>query len=183
MKWTQEETEYIAEMWGHKSVNEMARKLGRSAEAIKGKGKKMGLGHHLDSSEMITFRQFILAIGCPSGSYAWYRERWKKHGFPIHRKAFIKKKFHMVSIEEFWKWAEAHQDIIDFSNFERYALGKEPDWVEEKRSRVRSSTGTRGRGAIQRTTGSGTCWTRSGTTWMKSQRPPGESRAPSANGS
>jgi hypothetical protein len=38
-----------------------------------------------------------------------------------------------VYIEDFWKWAEKNQDLLDFSRFEENALGKEPAWVKEKR--------------------------------------------------
>lgn len=42
-------------------------------------------------------------------------------------------RFQVVDLEEFWKWAEDHKDIMDFSRFEEYSLGKEPAWVKVKR--------------------------------------------------
>lgn len=133
-KWSQGEIEYIMDGWGKTSIPEMAKKLGRSVEAVKLKAGRLGLGRHLDGGEMVTFFQFVKIIGC-AGSYSWLREKWARYGFPFHRKKSIRKKFLMVNIEEFWKWAEKHQDILDFSGFEKHGLGKEPAWVDKKRRR------------------------------------------------
>ena len=133
-KWSAEETEYIMEKWGTTSIPEIAKKLGRSVNAVKLKATRLGMGRHLDGGEMVTFFQFIKIVGC-AGSYSWLREKWARYGFPFHKKKSIRKKYLMVNIEEFWKWAKIHQDILDFSRFERNGLGKEPDWVEVKRRR------------------------------------------------
>lgn len=39
----------------------------------------------------------------------------------------------MIDIEDFWKWAEKNKSLLDFSRFDKYTLGAEPDWVDEKR--------------------------------------------------
>lgn len=41
----------------------------------------------------------------------------------------------MIRIDDFWKWAEKHQDLLDFSNYELNMLGAEPSWVPVKRRR------------------------------------------------
>lgn len=133
-KWSQADTEYIQESWGKTSIPEIAKRLGRSVNAVKLKAGRLGMGRHLDAGEMVTFFQLIQVIGC-AGSYSWLRQKWARYGFPFHRKKSISKKYLMVDIEEFWKWAEKHQDILDFSRFERYGLGKEPAWVDKKRKR------------------------------------------------
>ena len=38
-----------------------------------------------------------------------------------------------VKLSEFWEMAEKNRHLFDFSRLERYALGPEPDWVEEQR--------------------------------------------------
>ena len=39
----------------------------------------------------------------------------------------------VVDYEDFWKWAEKHKQLIDFSRVEKNILGPEPDWVDVKR--------------------------------------------------
>lgn len=38
-----------------------------------------------------------------------------------------------IKLSEFWEMAEKNRHLFDFSKLERYALGPEPDWVEEQR--------------------------------------------------
>ena len=39
----------------------------------------------------------------------------------------------MVDMRKFWEWAEENKKQLNFAKFEKGALGKEPDWVDEKR--------------------------------------------------
>jgi hypothetical protein len=39
----------------------------------------------------------------------------------------------MVNIDEFWKFAEEHKDLFDFSRLEPRAFGPEPEWATLKR--------------------------------------------------
>ena len=130
--WTPEEIDYLMENWGRTSIPHMAKKLDRSVNAVILKAKKQGLGAFLDGGELVSFAQLVQAIG-KSGSYSWYRQKWARYGFPFRQKKVINNSFIMVDIREFWKWAEQHKDILNFSDFEEYALGKEPAWVNEKR--------------------------------------------------
>lgn len=132
-KWAQREKDYIMDAWGQTSITAMSKKLGRSVQAIKQKADDMGLGRHLDAGTMVTFFQVIQAVTGGAGSYSWLREKWEKYDFPFHRKKVISKSYLMVDLDEFWIWAEQHRDILDFSNFEEYALGKEPAWAKQKR--------------------------------------------------
>lgn len=132
--WTIDEEDYLMEHWGRKSVPNMAQNLGRSENAIVVRAKKLGLGAFLKSGDMITFYELVNAFGRSESSYFWMREKWARHDFPFHRKKVINNSFLMVNIDEFWGWAEKHQDILDFSDFEEYSLGEEPVWVKQKRS-------------------------------------------------
>ena len=44
-----------------------------------------------------------------------------------------KNKVKVVYLDDFWKWAEENKAFLDFSRFEKHALGKEPAWVKQKR--------------------------------------------------
>lgn len=132
-KWTNEDIEALESYWGNISIPAIARKLGRSVEAVKEKAFRLGLRRHLHSGTMITFNQFCIAIG-RGPMHKEILERFRKLGLPIHYKASIKTRFAMVDIDEFWTWAEKHKSVIDFSRIEPLTFGAEPDWVKEARA-------------------------------------------------
>lgn len=132
-KWTDADVEYLENSWGDVAISTIAKKLGRSVNAVKLKAQRLGFGRALDSGTMFPFNQIVQAVTGSSASYSWLREKWGRYGFPFHRKKVIKNSFLMVCLPEFWKWAEQHQDILDFSKFEEYSLGAEPDWAKKKR--------------------------------------------------
>lgn len=134
-KWSAEDVEYLQDAWGSTSISGIAKNLGRSVESVKQKADKLGLGTFLNAGELVTFNQVIQAVTGGSGSYSWLREKWARHGFPFRKKKVINNRFLMVDIDDFWKWAEQHQDILDFAKFEEYALGGEPAWAKKKRRR------------------------------------------------
>ena len=134
-RWTDDELQYITENWGVISVNGIAKVLGRTPEAIRSKASKMDLGPFLEAGGLITFYQLIIAVTGGPGSYTWFLDKWKKLDFPFHRRRVRNNTFLMVDIDEWWKWAEEHQSILDFSRFEENIIGKEPAWAKEKRRR------------------------------------------------
>lgn len=133
--WTPEEVDYLQERWGTTSVPAIAQHLGRSINAIKLKAARIGLpGNPINASEYITFLSLMEALG-KKNTYGWAKERWARFGCPIKYKRMMNKRIAMIRIEDFWEWAEQHQDILDFSDFEEYAIGAEPAWVKQKRRR------------------------------------------------
>jgi hypothetical protein len=131
--WTQEECSFLEDRWGIVSIPSIAATLGRTETAIKTKAIKMGLGRHLHSGAEITINELVKAIG-KSSSYGWINDRWCRNGLPVKFKKSVNKKYKVIEIEKFWKWAETHKDIVDFSKSEIHMLGKEPEWVDEKRT-------------------------------------------------
>ena len=132
--WTKQEEEYLAENWGTLSVARIAKNLGRTENAIIVRKCRLGLGAFLDNGEYVTWNQFQIAY-CGSSSSGTYRmTSWvKNRNFPIHTKRVNKNSFKIVYLEEWWEWAEKNKDFLDFSNMEENILGKEPEWVKEKR--------------------------------------------------
>jgi len=134
-KWTQEEYDYLQDKWGTVSLKTIAKKLGRSENAVLIKVGKLGLGPFLENGEYVTFNQLLHALGI-RGSYNYKNISWiQNRGFPIQTKKVRNCSFRVVRLEDWWKWTEANQAFLDFSKFEENALGKEPDWVKEKRKR------------------------------------------------
>lgn len=134
--WTPEEEELLCEHWGNYSVASIAKRLNRSENAIIVRVNRLGLPSFLESADdYITFHQLALAVGY-SGGEGYLQTSWvKNRGLPTHRIKRRNQTFKVVYIDEWWKWAEKNQQFLDFSKFEKYALGPEPEWVNPKRKR------------------------------------------------
>ena len=131
--WTKQEEEYLIENWGTLSVGTIAKNLNRSENAVIVRKCRLGLGSFLESGEYITWNQLHIALGIGTADVykmiSWVRNR----GFPIHTKRVNNNSFKVVYLDEWWVWAEKNRDFLDFSKFEENLLGKEPQWVKEKR--------------------------------------------------
>lgn len=132
-KWTKEEEQYLAEKFGSVSISYLVKKLNRTESSILNKRQRMKLGAFLENGDYVTLRQLLEVLGI-EGGYTYKTISWiENRGFPIIYKKVNKNKFRVVNIDEFWKWAEENQQFLDFSNFEKHALGAEPAWVQKKR--------------------------------------------------
>lgn len=133
-RWTQQDVDYLSNSWGNVPITSIAKKLERSIDAVKLKACKMKLGAFLDSGDYITYNQLLIALGINSGhtykSISWINKR----KLPVTTKRVNKNKFLIIKIDDFWKWAELNTDIIDFSQFPKNLLGKEPKWVGNARN-------------------------------------------------
>lgn len=132
-KWTQEEYDYLQEKWGQISLKTIAKNLGRTENAILIKVHRLGLGPFLESGEYVSWHQLLRAIGYTGGT-GYLEKSWiKNRDFPITTKKVRNCSFKVVRLEDWWKWAEQNQNILDFSKFKENSLGEEPAWVKEKR--------------------------------------------------
>lgn len=137
--WNESEINYLYEAWGNTPVKQIAAHLGRSVNAIYCKVHKFGLGYFLDNGDRknyINKHQLFIALGLGSAGDSYKNISWMKNrGLPTHRIKRLNATFDVIYVDEFWEWAEKYKTFIDFSNFEKYSLGPEPEWVEEKRKR------------------------------------------------
>jgi len=132
--WTEQELEFLREHWGITPLKGLARRLGRSENAVIIKVTRLELGAFLESGDYLTLNQLYAALGISNGSSTYHKTSWiKKRGLPVRYKTVKKCKFQIIKLADFWRWAEQNQDILDFSRFEPLSLGKEPGWVEQKR--------------------------------------------------
>lgn len=135
-KWTAEEIEYLKESWGNKSIATIAKKLNKSENAVINKKNRLGLGPFIDRQGYYTMKRLTDALGVDCNGYktiSWVEKR----GLKTHRLKCNKQTYRVIHIHEFWEWAEKNLGFLDFSNFEKYALGAEPEWVDKKRVRDR----------------------------------------------
>lgn len=134
--WTQEEVDYLATSWGSVSYEHMAKILNRSVSAVCQKASKLGLGRFTDHGDYVTLNRLYNAFCCRNfNSYnmkSWIEDR----GMPVHmKKRSNRSRVRVVYLEEFWEWAEKNRSFLDFSRMPENALGMEPDWVREQRSK------------------------------------------------
>lgn len=131
-KWTAKEEQYLQEAWGKTSIPYMAKTLKRTENAVIIRAQRMGLGSHLHSDVRVTYHQLIKAIyGGPPGAYT--ENRLIQRGIPVKMHRVKTRSFRVIDIEEFWDWAEKNKDLLNFTRFEPFTLGPEPEWAKLKR--------------------------------------------------
>lgn len=131
--WTEDDKIYLSDNWGSVAMPTLMAKLNRNKNAILIMVQRLNLGAFLDSGDYITFNQLLLSLGYTGGT-GYLTKSWiKDRAFPVKYKRVHENRFMTVYLEDFWKWAEKNQDLLDFSRFEENALGKEPAWAKEKR--------------------------------------------------
>lgn len=132
--WTAEEETYLMDKWGLVAVPSIAKKLGRTVNAVVVRAQRLGLGAVLDAGDYVTFNQLMRTLTDNAQSYSYQMKSWvENRGMPVHRKRVVNNTFRVVYLDEFWEWAEQHRSFIDFSKLEPLALGKEPGWVAVQR--------------------------------------------------
>ncbi|NGT65557.1 hypothetical protein [Clostridium perfringens] len=131
--WTEEDINYLREKWGLVSVDVIAQKLNRTVISVRKKASYLKLGKWIDNIQYIKFRELIMALGYSESGYCYLKKKFKLLNFPMMSKKVSKMKVEVVDIEEFWKWAEKNKSELNFANFNEGVLGKEPNWVKEKR--------------------------------------------------
>lgn len=131
--WTQKEIDYIQEVWGQKTIPEIARKLGRSIDAVKIKANRLGYTGQMWYGEMMPARKVSELLGVDVHTVCDY---WiPKCGLKGVKKRLgkSKKTTTIIMFEDLLKWLEAHQDLWDSRRLELYVLGMEYDWLVAKR--------------------------------------------------
>lgn len=131
-QWTEKEEAYLQDKWGTVSIKGLSKALGRSENAIIVRAQRLGCGAHLAGDTRISLNQLMLAI-YGKNMLGYTSDRLIRYGLPVKWHVVKKNRFRVIDIDAFWKWAEDNKSILDFSRFEKYSLGAEPDWVDVKR--------------------------------------------------
>lgn len=130
--WSQAELDYIAEVWGEKTVPEIARHLRRSINAVKVKTGRLGYTGQKWYGEMMSARKVSELLGVDVHAVC---DRWiPKHGLKGRRKRLgARGSCTIIKFSDLLEWLEANQDKWDSRRVELYALGMEYGWLKEKR--------------------------------------------------
>ena len=128
-EWTEEELDFLELNYSTKGASYIARKLGRTTRSVKHKANRLKVKAYDD--DFITQKQLAEMFGQSSK----VTNRWiRKCGLPCkavshNRKRNKKSISYNIDPEDFWKWAEKHKDIINWSHYELGSLVPEPLWV------------------------------------------------------
>ncbi len=125
--WTAEEEEYLYERAGDKSIEGIAKHLGRSYDSVISKMNKLGI-RASDTDVFITAADLCRTLNISRATFNyWIKSRGLKY-----RKIG---KYLKISPVTFFEWAEANKTSIDWSKVDPLIFGKEPKWVNECRKR------------------------------------------------
>lgn len=133
-KWTPEEEEEFALLWGTIKVETIAKRLKRTVFSLKVKAVRMGLGPMVrNNSELI-----IISDICDTLHVT--RDRimgsWQELGLNLKKKKLTNNKaYYYVIWEDLMSFLENNQNEWDSRKLEKHMLGLEPDWLKEKRIR------------------------------------------------
>ncbi|EKO1912211.1 hypothetical protein PZQ55_001249 [Clostridium botulinum] len=132
--WSQEEEEYLQRRYGKTTLKRIAKKLGRSENAIEIKAGRLGLSSALEATGELTAAEIakVFKIDAHVVVDKWIKNKALKAQYKAVR---CKRKFWRIKTEDFWKWAKDNKEIINFSKLERNILGKEPSWVDLERKK------------------------------------------------
>lgn len=132
VEWTKEDEEYLEDNWGSISIPTIAKNLNMGQDAVQQKARRLGLGAFLDNGEYLTINSLSQAL-FKRNMDSYTKGQWIDKGFPIKSRKVKDCSFSVIYIQDFWEWAEMNSTLLNFSNMEPLALGKEPEWLEHQR--------------------------------------------------
>lgn len=130
--WSQDELDYLDEVWGERTIPEIAKKLGRSVNAVKVKSVRLGYPSQKWYGGMMSARKVseLLGVDVHAVTDFWIR----KCGLKGKNKLLGEKgRCTIIHFDDLLKWLEANQDKWDSRRVGMFTLGPEPDWLKEKR--------------------------------------------------
>ena len=131
-KWSEEDILSLKKSWGSISIPSIAKNLDRTTTAIKLKAKRLNLERSTKCGEFVTLNEFFQVLGYKN-SYSKMLDKLKKYNLPIKKKVFFNKRIRIIYIKDFWEWADQNKQHINFAKLEKFSLGEEPEWADEKR--------------------------------------------------
>lgn len=132
-EWTEDEIKYLNGIWyRNRPIKNAARFLDRSVASVKKKAVSLGIYKSMDTFGAKTLAKFFNVD---------FRvvTRWiEKFDMPCEKKTYNGINHYDIDLEEFWKWAYKHRDIINWSKYDRGTLPLEPEWVLTEKNNYKS---------------------------------------------
>lgn len=142
--WSEEEIEYLEFNIGTWDLDRIAKKLGKTPEAVLSKADKLGIANTKVASGLLTMHEMAIAL-CVDDKTV--KRLIVNHGLPAKQRDFriknkevdengkkkTKRLFYYIDVKSFWKWAAENKDLINWHQVPKYALPIEPEWLDERR--------------------------------------------------
>lgn len=130
--WTEEQKIVVMDYFGDRNIQFIARKVGKRETAVKTYATRiLGLGKAIENSAYINMATIAKELKVRRSTvYYWF----KYFDFPSERvKITGGREFLMADPKKMWEWLGCNRERWDAAKLERYSLGAEPDWLNEKR--------------------------------------------------
>ena len=125
-RWTQEELDTLESMLGTFTVASIAKKLGRSFDAVNIKLNRMGLVGFEKSTDMLTMNQVCLMLGVQSRTV---KKKWRSKGLRFMRKG----NYLAIRQEVLIKYLKNHPEDWNAANIPDDSLIMAYPWYKEKK--------------------------------------------------
>lgn len=135
--WSKDEIDILKENVGVQSIQSIAMNLKRSPHAVRSKLNRLGYTSIREFNGSMSLAELAKALDVSRCVI----KRWiEEYDLPAKQKKYYyydtKMVHYSIFPDEFWKWAEEHKHLINFSKITSYSILPEPGWLEEeKRSR------------------------------------------------
>ncbi|MEG1597052.1 MAG: hypothetical protein RR359_02105 [Bacilli bacterium] len=134
-KWTKEDEEALQDMWGSYSIEYIAKKLDRTPSGISNRVFVLKLGSAIANNyDGLTIQEMCDLFGKSRDTISI---DWAALGLKIQEIFFSSRSYTIVTIADLYNFLECNQSIWDSRTLEKNILGKEPEWLLEKRKKDR----------------------------------------------
>lgn len=136
-RYSDEDREYIRRHWGEVSLKRMAHKLQRKPTALIRYAENHKLGGFTVVGATFSTADVANMFGVDPSTVVNY---WiKKYGLKVSKEVKYNRNIIRIRINDLMFWCKYNQDKYSTLYLEEYALGKEPEWLKEKRKRDKCS--------------------------------------------
>lgn len=125
--WDDEELELLEEWTGKLSLDTIAKRLGRSKNAVFLKRQRIGLGGYLQNTDLLSRYAVagIMGVTCRTLIY------WERLGLKCQRKG----SYRMYSHDELLRFLESHQDLWNAKRVTDDTIFADCKWFEDKKNK------------------------------------------------
>lgn len=129
-RWSDEEIEYLQKEYGRITVPTIAKKLNRTNLSVIQKASRLDLGPACEAQGTITAAELARTLGRrTSVILRWIYKNGLKSTLKIAKE---KRKYQMIKVKDFWKFAREHPEFMKWELYERNTLPPEPKWLDEE---------------------------------------------------
>lgn len=132
--WTDREIAYLEAKYVTQPVELTAKRLKRTMVSVQHKAMRLGLNAYASEWYNATTIASCFHHDCEVVI------RWvEKHGLQAKKIVLPNQTRYLIDPDEFWKWADTHRTLINWSNYIPLSLPPEPEWVNEERKNYKNT--------------------------------------------